>query len=76
VDHHINQRHLIQWIVCKDLYRPIVQRLGYEKSEGESVDTTQLRARAITQAAAANDEGSVLCLRSNAALSKTLPLES
>ncbi len=40
----------------KSLFGPIVKRLGYEYSEAESVDTRELRTRAITQAALAGDK--------------------
>lgn len=34
---------------------PIVNRLGYEHQEGDSVDTQELRTEAINQAASAGD---------------------
>lgn len=37
------------------LYNPIIQRLGYEYSSSDSPDVTELRTRAISQAAQAQD---------------------
>ncbi|TFY80729.1 hypothetical protein EWM64_g3287 [Hericium alpestre] len=39
----------------RNLFGPLVKRLGYTYPEGEDVDTTQLRTRAIESAAAAKD---------------------
>ncbi|KAG2146914.1 uncharacterized protein EDB93DRAFT_1085716 [Suillus bovinus] len=39
----------------KELFAPIVKRLGYEYSPSESVDISQLRTRAVGQAAVAGD---------------------
>ncbi|KAG1832677.1 hypothetical protein EV424DRAFT_1627020 [Suillus variegatus] len=39
----------------RELFAPIVKRLGYEYSPSESVDISQLRTRAIGQAAVAGD---------------------
>ena len=43
-------------VVFQELFGPIVKHLGYEYSESESVDTKELRTRAITQAALAGDQ--------------------
>ncbi|KAI0933682.1 hypothetical protein AcV5_005768 [Taiwanofungus camphoratus] len=40
----------------RELFVPIVKRLGYEYSDDESVDVREMRTMAITQAAVANDE--------------------
>ncbi|KAG2116512.1 uncharacterized protein F5147DRAFT_673191 [Suillus discolor] len=47
----------------RELFAPIVKRLGYEYSPSESVDISQLRTRAIGQAAAAGDPAVVEELR-------------
>ncbi|THH11180.1 hypothetical protein EW146_g8133 [Bondarzewia mesenterica] len=39
----------------RELYAPIVERLGFEYSDKDDVDTSQLRTRAIEQAAAAEN---------------------
>ncbi|KAG8952836.1 Aminopeptidase 2 mitochondrial [Tulasnella sp. 419] len=46
------------------LFKPIVDRLGYEYSETDSPDTVELRTLAITVAAAANDKDVVSELQS------------
>ncbi|GBE82604.1 Aminopeptidase 1 [Sparassis crispa] len=43
----------------RELFVPIVQRLGYENAESDSVDTQQLRTLAIGHAASSGDEGVV-----------------
>ncbi|KAJ3551896.1 hypothetical protein NM688_g4446 [Phlebia brevispora] len=40
----------------RELFAPIITRLGFEYPEGESVDTAQLRTKIIEQAASAGDE--------------------
>ncbi|TCD62082.1 Aminopeptidase 2 mitochondrial, partial [Steccherinum ochraceum] len=47
----------------KNIYTPLVQRLGYAAIEGESVDHRQLRVRAITGAAAAGESSVIKHLR-------------
>jgi aminopeptidase 2 len=47
----------------KNLFKPIVDRLGYVYSPSEPVDISQLRTRAIGQAAAAGDEAVLDTLR-------------
>jgi len=46
------------------MYKPLIQRLGYEYSETDSADTTLLRTRAIHHAALAKDEEVLKELRS------------
>ena len=41
--------------MVQELYGPIVARLGFEYSAKDDADTSQLRTRAIEQAAAAQD---------------------
>ncbi|KAI0340189.1 leucyl aminopeptidase [Trametopsis cervina] len=48
----------------KELFLPIVKRLGYEYVKGEDLDIAQLRTTAITQAAHAGDESVVNELKS------------
>ncbi|KAI0789033.1 hypothetical protein BC629DRAFT_1582206 [Irpex lacteus] len=47
----------------RELFVPIVDRLGYDYAKGESVDIHQLRTTAITEAANAGDEGVLKELR-------------
>jgi len=47
----------------KDLFKPIVDRLGYVYSPSEPADISQLRTRAIGQAAAAGDQAVIGVLR-------------
>lgn len=44
----------------QELFVPLVQRLGYEYSDKDSIDTSLLRTLAITQAAGTRDEGYVV----------------
>lgn len=41
----------------KELFSPIVDRLGYDYDEDESDDVHELRTTAISEAADAGDEG-------------------
>ncbi|TCD67017.1 Aminopeptidase 2 mitochondrial [Steccherinum ochraceum] len=43
-------------LIRRQIFAPIVKRLGYEYPDGESVDDRQLRTRAITAAAFAGDK--------------------
>ncbi|KAI0259094.1 leucyl aminopeptidase [Gloeopeniophorella convolvens] len=51
----------------RDLFVPLVKRLGFEYSSGEDPETTQLRTLAIVQAAEANDGATIQFLRKAAA---------
>lgn len=44
------------YLCPQKIFSPVVERLGFEYSETESVDTRQLRTRAINTAAMAGDE--------------------
>lgn len=46
----------LNWHFIQNLFKPIVDRLGYEYLPSEPVDISQLRTRAIGQAAAAGDQ--------------------
>ena len=43
-------------LLSQDLFSPLVKELGFEYSDGESVDISQLRTKIIEQAAGAGDE--------------------
>ncbi|KAI0693908.1 leucyl aminopeptidase [Cytidiella melzeri] len=50
-------------VLRRELSTPLISRLGYEASEGETADIGQLRSAAIAQAAFAGDESVITGLR-------------
>lgn len=53
---YVQKRHLLIFTPVKELFAPLVQRLGYDFLENDPVEVRQLRMIAIKQAASAKDE--------------------